>query len=62
MKKPRQAKDAIKEALSKLQEITGLMVRSYTVYPGKAGLSANITIKLKGGATEGRKTETLRDV
>lgn len=57
MRKPAQKKDQIREALIKLQEITGLTVRSYTVYPGKAGLSANITIKLKEGAnTEGRKS------
>lgn len=62
MKKKPSAKTLINEALNKLQEITGLTVRSYTVYPGKASLSANITIKVKGGASEGRKAEALRDV
>ncbi len=58
--KPDQTKDPIRQALSKLQEITGLKVRSYTVYPGKEALSANITITVKGGAAETRSPKGLR--
>lgn len=60
MKKKPEAKDPIRQALSKLQEITGLKVRSYTVYPGKGTLKANITIEARGGTAEIRSSEGLR--
>lgn len=45
----------VKKALEEIRKL-GIEIRSYTVYPGKGSLKANITIQTRGGRGESRES------